>query len=182
LTFAYVFLKLVTVLIFKTRNLMSNLTENRLDQVLDATTFTDLLSAVATLESLLPEGSLDDEQRTSYRAINVNNKVFTEDVLTEMQGSGSAILPPYLSSTSLSNDLQLFEQLDQVDSRLANALRKVADLKRIAGHEAYSMALSVYKIYDAANQAGIPGAKESFERLKVRFENQGKGQAEDPVG
>ncbi|HAT64863.1 MAG TPA: hypothetical protein DCS66_09705, partial [Flavobacteriaceae bacterium] len=96
---------------------MSNLTENRLDQVLDATTFTDLLSAVATLEGLLPEGSLDDEQRTSYRAINVNNKVFTEDVLTEMQGSGSAILPPYLSSTSLSNDLQLFEQLDQVDSR-----------------------------------------------------------------
>lgn len=160
---------------------MSNLTENRLDQVLDTTTFTDLLSAISTLESLLPEGSLDDDQRASYRAINVNNKVFTEDVLTEMQSSGGAILPPYLSSTLLGNDLQLFEQLDQVDSRLSNALRKVADLKRIAGHEAYSMALSVYKIYDAANQAGIPGAKESYERLKTRFENQGSKQDELPT-
>ncbi len=159
---------------------MSNLTENRLNEVLDGVAFSGMLDAVTSIESNLPAGSLDDEERASLSAINVNNKVFAEDVITEMQGSGAGILPPYLSSALLATDLQIFEQLDQLDSRLANAQRKVNDLKRIAGHEAYTMALSVYKNYDAASQAGVPGAKESYERLKVRFENQGSKPDELP--
>ena len=158
---------------------MGNLTENRLDEVIDPAVVTTINTAIADIESNLPAGSLDDEQRKSYAAIDVNNKVFTEDVLAEMQSNGASILPPFLSSALLSNDLQLFEQLDGMESRLNNALRKVSDLKRIAGHEAYSMALSVYRIYDAANQAGISGAKESYERLKARFENQGGGRTQD---
>ena len=152
---------------------MGNLTENRLDEVLDETTLTNLTTAISTFEGLLPEGSLDDEQRKNFNAINVNNKVFTEDVLTEMQNTGAGILPPYLSESALRNDFQLFEQLDGMESRLNTALRKVSDLKRIAGHEAYSMALNVYKSYGDANKAGISGAKESYERLKARFEDQG---------
>ncbi len=158
---------------------MGNLTENRLNEVIDPAVVTTINTAIGDIESNLPTGSLDDEQRKSYAAIDVNNKVFTEDVLAEMQNNGASIIPPFLSSALLTNDLQLFEQLDDMESRLANAMRKVSDLKRIAGHEAYSMALSVYRIYDAANQAGIPGAKESYEKLKTRFENQGGGRAED---
>lgn len=152
---------------------MGNLTENRLNEVIDPAVVTTINTAIGDIESNLPQGSLDDEQRKSYAAIDVNNKVFTEDVLAEMQNNGASIIPPFLSDTLLNNDLQLFEQLDDMESRLANAMRKVSDLKRIAGHEAYSMALSIYKSYGDASDAGIAGAKESYERLKARFENQG---------
>jgi len=152
---------------------MSNLTENRINRILDETAMTNALAAITNLETELPEGSLDDAQRESFRAINVQNKVFTEDVMVEMKNNGATILPPYLDVNLLKNDFELFEQLDTLESRMVNAVRKIADLKRIAGHEAYSFALSVYKNYDAANQAGIPGAKESYERLSERFNGRG---------
>lgn len=157
---------------------MSNLTENRINRILDETAMTNTLAAITNLETELPEGSLDDAQRDTFKAINVQNKVFTENVMTEMENNGATILPPYLNVTLLKNDFDLFEQLDLLESRMVNATRKLNDLKRIAGHEAYSFALSVYKSYDAANQAGIPGAKESYERLSERFNGQGK--AQDP--
>jgi hypothetical protein len=153
---------------------MSNLTENRINRILDETAMTNALAAISNLETELPEGSLDDEQRQNFRAINVQNKVFTEDVMIEMENNGATILPPYLNVALLKNDFDLFEQLDTLESRMLNAVRKITDLKRIAGHEAYSFALSVYKSYDAANQAGIPGAKESYERLSERFNGQGR--------
>ncbi len=156
---------------------MSNLTENRINRILDEIAMTNALAAITNLETELPEGSLDDAQRDNYRAINVQNKVFTEDVMIEMANNGATILPPYLNLDLLKNDFTLFEQLDTLESRLVNATRKLSDLKRIAGHEAYTFALSVYKSYDAANQAGIPGAKESYERLSERFHGQGKEQA-----
>lgn len=152
---------------------MSNLTDNNLNEVLDGATFSNITESINTLEAALPAGSLDDNQREVYSAINVNNKVFAEDVLAEMQGSGVAILPPYLNAMFLANDIQIFEQLDVIESRLENATQKVRDLKRIAGHEAYTMALSVFKNFDSANQAGISGAKQSYEKLKSRFEGQG---------
>lgn len=160
---------------------MSNLTDNNLNEVLDGATFANIVESINTLESALPEGSLDDNQREVYRAINVQNKVFAEDVLAEMKANGATILPPYLSATALENDILLFEQLDTIESRLVNATRKVSDLKRIAGHEGFIMALSVFKNYDAANQAGIPGAKESYEKLKERFEGQGGRPANEPT-
>jgi hypothetical protein len=33
----------------------------------------------------------------------------------------------------------------------------------------------VYKIYEAANLAGIPGAKQAYDKLKSRFDAQGNG-------
>ena len=52
-------------------------------------------------------------------------------------------------------------------------LRRVSDLKRICGSESYDNGLEVYRIYEAATMAGIPGAKESYEKLKQRFYGQG---------
>lgn len=153
---------------------MSNLTENRLNLVLTAADLTAINAGVAAITAKLPAGSLDEEQRKSYQAIDVDNKVFSEDVVTEMNISGTGILPPFLNATFIQNDLTLFEQLDGVEANLLNVLQKVADLKRIAGNEAYGMATAVYKIYSAANFAGIPGAKQAYDKLKARFDAQGR--------
>ncbi len=153
---------------------MSNLSENRINVVLAAADVTTINTAVSTILSKVPANTtLTDEQRLSYNAINVANKVFADDCLTEAQSNGSGILPAFVSLTNLQNDLSVFEQLDQIESMLNNTLQRVADAKRIAGHEAYGQANVVYSAFKTANESGIANAKSSFDKLKVRFEAQG---------
>lgn len=133
------------------------------------------LVCIATIASKLPAGSLTDDQRASLKSIDVANKAFVEDVITEINVSGAGIIPAFINPTFIQNDLTIFGQLDGIEAGLLNLLQKVSDLKRLAGDEGYSMALSAYKIFDAANQAGIPGAKQAYDKLKVRFDAQGSG-------
>jgi len=153
---------------------MGNITENRLNATIVAADITAINTSIATISSKLPVKTLDEEQRSSFKAIDVNNKVFVEDVISELAVSGAGIVPAFINPTFIQNDLSLFQQIDVIEAALSNLLQKTADLKRIAGHEAYATALTVYKIYDAANQAGIDGAKQGYDKLKTRFEAQGR--------
>ncbi|PWA04056.1 hypothetical protein [Flavobacterium psychrotolerans] len=153
---------------------MSNITENKLNTTLVAADLATITTSIATITAKLPVATLDEDQRNSYMAINVNNKIFVEDVITELSVSGAGIVPAFINTTFLQNDLSLFQQIDGIEAALLNLIQKTADLKRIAGHESYATALTVYKIYDAANQAGIPGAKQGFDKLKSRFDAQGR--------
>jgi hypothetical protein len=146
---------------------MSNITENRLNTVLAAADIAAINTAITAITAKLPAGSLDDDQRHVLKSIDVNNKVFVEDTLIELGISGAGIIPAFINQAFIQNDLTLFEQLDGVEASLLNLLQKIADLKRISGHESYSAALTVYKIYEAANLAGIPGAKQAYDKLKV---------------
>ena len=152
---------------------MSNLTENRIDTVLTDVQMESINTAVQQIIALLPAGSLSEDQRLSLKAIDVNNKIFVEDVLTELSAGGADLMPSFINSQSVQNDLQLFEQMDKVETQLKNVLQRVSDLKRLAGDEAYSMSLAFYRIIVAANSAGIPGAKPSYDKLKARFDSQG---------
>lgn len=149
---------------------MGNLTQNRLNLILTAAVMTGINTNVAAVASQLPAVTLTDDERSSYKAIDVNNKIFVEDTLTEMAVSGAGIIPPFLNSAIIQTDLTFYEQLDAIESNITNLLRKVSDLKRICGSESYDYSLAVYRIYEAANFAGISGAKESYDKLKVRFE------------
>jgi hypothetical protein len=151
---------------------MSNITENKINTVLSPETVSSANASIASITSLLPAGSLTDAQRNGLKSIDVDNKVFVEDVITEIGVSGAGIIPTFINPTFIHNDLTLFEQLDTLQAGVTNLLRKITDLKRICGDEAFSMALAAYKIFDAANQSGISGAKESYDKLKVRFDAQ----------
>ncbi len=154
---------------------MGNLTENRIDMVLTDVAITEIKDSISAIGDQLPAGSLTDDERSSYKAIDVNNKIFVEDVINELGISGAGIIPAFIKPVHIKNDFTLFEQLDAIESNMTNVLRKVSDLKRIAGSEAYDYSLTVYRIYESANLAGIPGAKESYDKLKVRFESQNAG-------
>jgi hypothetical protein len=153
---------------------MSNLSENRINVVLAAADVAAINTAVSTIVSKVPANTtLTDEQRISYNAINVANKVFADDCLAEAQANGAGILPAFINLTNLQNDLTVFEQLDQIESILTNALQRVADAKRIAGHEAYGQANVIYSAFKTANDSGIANAKTSFDKLRARFDAQG---------
>ena len=164
---------------------MSNLTDNKLNTVIAAADLATITTSITTIVSKLPAVTLSEDQRLSYKAMDVANKIFVEDVINELWISGTGIMPPFITPTIIQNDLTLFNQLDSVEASLLNVLQKISDLKRIASDEALSMANAAYKIYDAANVSGISGAKQAYDKLKTRYTQQSMGRPpieETPAG
>lgn len=162
---------------------MSNLTENRLNAVIPAADITTIDTAITTITSKIPQVSLTPEQRQVAQGMNVDNKVLVEDAINELGISGAGIMPPFINATFMQNDLSVFEQLDRIEMALDNLKVKVSDAKRVAANEAVSMAQLVYKLYVAAESAGIPGAKQAVERLSERYQRSvgSAGRSTDPT-
>ena len=152
---------------------MENITENKLNTIISAAELLTIQDSIDQINRNLPDGSLTDEQRATMKAINVNNKIFVEDVITEMTVNGEGIIPPYVSTENIQTDISFFDQLDGIESGLMMLLQRVSDLKRIAGDEAYTGALVGYRLFEGASAAGINSAKQSYEKLKDRFQNNG---------
>lgn len=153
---------------------MANITENRINQTLTAADLHDISTAISTIQSKLPFLlALTEEERGALLGLDVSNKVFADEALEEITHNGS-MMPPFINVTNLQNDLILFEQLSTLESTLSNLLLNISDTKRVAGHEAYAVALTAYNLYSMASGAGILGAKQSYDRLKVRFAGQGR--------
>ncbi len=160
---------------------MSNLSENRINGIISDPDLTTMRQNVQDFIDLLPKNtSLTDEQRSRFSSINVANKVFAEDVLEESSTLGTEILPAFIKLAELEADLKVFNQLDSLENALNNALQRLQDAKRIAGHEAFGQSTAIYNAVKLASDAGIPNAKAAYTKLKVRFDAQGKSGGRPP--
>lgn len=152
---------------------MSNITENRLNTTILPADISIINNSIAAIAAKLPAGSLTPEQRITLLSMDVENKVFVEDCINEIGISGNGIIPPFITAANIQNDVTLFEQLDIIDAGLQNLVQKVSDLKRIAADEAMTASNAIYKVYEMANEAGIAGAKQGYDKLKARYARQG---------
>lgn len=152
---------------------MSNVNQNLVNQILAPLAMTAITDALNTVESSLPDATLTDEQRRTFNAISVDNKIFAEEVLDEMTTNTSVTIPPFFNKDLLATDLQLFEQVESIKSRMLNIVQRLDDLLRVAGHESYGMSTAVYGMFEMMARSGVPGAQASYDRLKVRFAGQG---------
>lgn len=159
---------------------MANLSNNRLNVTATAAQITAVKTALQTINTNLPFLiGLTTDERISLPSIDVNNKAFTEDAINAGINN-SAIIPPYVSVPNMQNDLTLFTQLDEIISITKQLLEKLEDTQLLAGSEAYSSALVLYKLFGSAADAGVPGADAITAQLKQRFAKQG-GVATAPV-
>jgi hypothetical protein len=148
---------------------MSNLLNNRVNATATAAQVTAVKAAFQTILTNLPFlVGLTAEERKSLNTIDVNNKAFTEDAINAGVNNPT-LIPSYLSVANMQNDLVLFTQLDEI-SGLANQLcERIEDTKMLTGSEAYGVALSLYKAFVSAADAGVQGADSIVDQLKKRF-------------
>jgi len=152
---------------------MSNLTNNRLNVTATTAQLTAAKTALQTINTNLPFlVGLTSEERISLPAIDVNNKNFTEDAIIAGLNN-SAFIPSYVSVTGMQTDLTLFSQLDELIILTRQLLEKLEDTQLLAGSEAYTSALALYKLFGSASDAGMPGADTIYNQLKQRFAGQG---------
>ncbi|MBF4471080.1 hypothetical protein [Flavobacterium sp. HJJ] len=157
---------------------MSNLTNNRLNITATAAQITAVKTALQTINTNLPFlVGLTTEERIALPTIDVNNKAFTEDAIAAGVNNNS-LLPSYISVPNMVNDLTLFGQLDEIIGLVNQLQEKLGDTQLLAGSEAYSSALMLYKLFGSASEAGVAGTDPIVNQLKQRFANQGnKGAA-----
>ena len=148
---------------------MSNIIHSRMQAVVTPEQSNAVKAALQTLNTQLPFlTGLTTEERSTLPSMNVNNKIFTEDALNAAHNNSSWI-PTYLSVTNMQTDFDLYNQLDELILILRQALEKMEDTQRIAGFEAYTSALALYRMFGSAADAGVPGADVIYDQLKARF-------------
>src|SRR5690606_39675810 len=90
---------------------MANISYNQIHETLDEATMALILQKIQEIRELLPKGTLTDAERKRYRALDVRNLAFVEDVVRLKNGIGAGILPPVLLNDNTDTDLKLFKQL-----------------------------------------------------------------------
>ncbi|TDP57812.1 hypothetical protein BC748_2629 [Flavobacterium dankookense] len=152
---------------------MSNLSNNRMNITATTTQITAVKTALQTINTNLPFlTGLTIEERIALPAIDVNNKAFTEDAI-HAGVNNVQLIPSYVSVPSIQNDMTLFTQLDEIIILVKQLLEKLEDTQLLAGSEAYTSALALYKLFSSAADAGVPGADAIHNQLKQRFAGQG---------
>lgn len=164
---------------------MANITDNRINTTLSTDQVSDFGTAITDANTALDGstvGLIADERKTMF-SLDVANKEFAQDCLA--QGVAlNALLPVGLQIMvgNLQKDLGLNAQLEQIENaQLAPLALRVSDTRRLTAHEAYAVALAIYKFIEAMATTGIEGYQAAYEVLKKRFEGQGgSAPAENP--
>lgn len=148
---------------------MSNINNNRVSSTLTEAQMAEVKAAVQSIYTAIPFLlGLTVEERISLPKINVVNKVFTEDAINAIVNNAE-MLPNYLNVVNMQTDMQLFAQLDELTGLVRQLLEKLEDTQILAGSEAYVSALTGYRLFGAAAEAGIPGSDAIYDALKARF-------------
>lgn len=158
---------------------MANINENRVNTTISPADDATILTAVGTINTTFDPylTALTQQERESLFALSEENLAFALLALQQAQALGN-LIPASLSTlvSNLTNDLDFHNQLLEIENVfVAQIAQKVADTRRLAGHEAYVGGLAVYKIIEALASIGVTGAEAAYDILKVRFANQGGG-------
>jgi len=152
---------------------MANLTNNRINTTATAAQITAVKTALQTITANLPFlVGLTTEERIALPSINVNNKAFTEDAINAGVNNPT-LIPSYVSVGNMQNDMLLFSQLDEIIMVTKQLLEKMEDTQLLVGSEAYTSALTLYKLFGSAADAGVGGTDAIVSQLKQRFAGQG---------
>lgn len=150
---------------------MSNLNPNRLNLVYPAADLVLMRANASATIAKIPAGTtLTDEERAKGGDINVDNKIFVDDALNELQTNGAGIMPAWFNIPNLANDVAFFDQSQELISLHENIILRLRDAQRIAGREALTNARKAYEQYKSAADAGVSGAQGSVDTLKARYE------------
>lgn len=152
---------------------MANITANRVNVVMTAAQIAAVKTALQTVLTNMPFlVGLTVDERIALPKINVSNRAFTEDTLLAVENN-PAVLPPYLSASVLRADLMLYAQLDELLTMVRQLHERMEDTQMLAGSEAFVSALTAYKLFAGAAEAGLPGMDAVYGQLSTRFTGQG---------
>jgi len=153
--------------------------ENKVSFVLSEEEKTQVNQAIETLvtvfEPKLSHLTADDKKELP----KMGNKTvsFVEKSL-EYADLYPGFMPAFIDIPEAKVDLESVKTLRQLFLPLERITNEIDDTITLAGSEAYSSALSIYKVLKNAASMGQPGAAEATSELKSRFPGKRKSAVE----
>ena len=152
---------------------MANQQNNRVNNILDDATLQNQQDILAKFKDTMPFLiGLTMEERQALPSVDVSNKAFIEDAFN-LAKNNEELIPKYIDIDGLGKDVKLFNQLDDLSLKLQKLIELVEDTKLLAGSEAYSTSLILYRLFESASKAGVGGADTAYDQLSKRFAGQG---------
>ncbi len=146
---------------------------NRISAVLSEDDIAEILSYLNKInEKLTFAVGLTAEERQRLPKIQVDNKQFVEDAI-EVSAVNTSVLPNYISIAEIQKDYNLYLATERLITPVSQLLEKLKDIQTLAGSEAYTASLMLYKMYQMAASMGMPGMDAIVDKLKRRFAGQG---------
>lgn len=160
---------------------MANLNLNRVSAFMTDTDFANAEQLLNDCQMLFPFlTELDEEEIRKLNHISVNNHRFVAETISVVNYLDLS-MPAHINMTEISNDLRLFDQLQQFIVRMEQFLKALKNTAALSGSEAYVNSLFVYKIITAYAEASVPGAKTAYDRLSERFKGQRSSKKQETV-
>lgn len=158
---------------------MSNLILNRLSVVIPDSDFSAIKDKIKSISLTMPFlTGLTPRERETLPKIDVNNKAFVEDAIHALK-TENIPLPMGASLEEMEKDLMLYEKLDEIALSLQDLLTKVRHTQMLAGSEAFTSALFIYRLVETYHLAGIPGYTALYNQLRKRFMGQSSNATND---
>jgi hypothetical protein len=114
------------------------------------------------LHTLLPE------EKRDLPKMGDKTVAFVEKAI-EYAEQYPSFIPGFIDVSEARKDFETVRQLRNVYTPLDRLTNEIDDTMTLAGSEAYSAALSIYKVVKNASAMGQSGAKEAADELKNRF-------------
>lgn len=152
---------------------MANIMKNRIDTVMHPGELQQIKDSIEFIISLLPKSdmhTLNEEEKEQLSTLDVDNKIFVEDIINEISNNGEGIMPVFITAEGILNDLTLFEQMNKLRGMIGELYMYADTILRIAANDAYSVSYAAYQFFKSAAGNGIPNAQNSYDKLKVRHE------------
>lgn len=120
---------------------------------------------------------LTPDEGKSLSRVDAKRYLFVKKCF-EIAAANPQVVPAFANYDESLNDLTLFEQLRDPNSRVSALLRKIIDTMALAGHEAYGFSRGVYEQVQIGAKNGVPGMQARYEELKPFFERVGSKKSE----
>lgn len=156
--------------------------ENRVTYVLTQQDHDVLHSAFKQIFGVVGkfEQPLSPKERQTLPKMDVSNKAFSEDAITEFKNNAE-LMPGYLKVEPIEASLNIFEGLTEYVQLSKQLAEKLEDTQMLAGSECYTACLAIYRQFEAAVNSNVSGADTSYAKLKKRFAGQGTPAAKAPT-
>ncbi len=156
--------------------IIANSSENRLSLVIEERIIEEAFQKIEELNTLLDFLiTLTKEERNRRISLDSANKLFVDEALEEGK-LRPTLVPSFINLAEAEKDFTAFSKLIPVRNSLDTFWQKLHDIMLFLGDEAWSPALRIYANIKEARKHGVAGAEEAYQRLKKRFEGQGKSQ------
>jgi len=147
--------------------------KNQIDVTVSDADQSLVLQSIGNIKLAMPFlTKLSKADRKNLQMMKDGRKPFVEKGL-DLASRNNELSPGSGMIDAGNKDIKLFTFLQSVELELQQLLEMVSDTRRMAGSEAYLVALFVYKKAKYNDSIGIPGSKAIVDELSLLFKQNG---------